>query len=130
MKMSHLVDDEDLLQRLAVECFDTEHHRVINLSVALSDSCVNDLFCRESAAVGMKHFIAADAVCSEALAADVFEKSSLDICLDCIVHLDVMPACKFGYMVNCLSEQFHVVIVEWGRDLVESLYGVDIQHFI
>ena len=41
-----------------------------------------------------------------------------------------MHACELCYVIDCLSEQVHVVEVERSSYLVKSLYGIDIQHVV
>ena len=76
--------------------------------------------------MGVKHFIAAYAVCSKSFCTDEFKKFSLDICLDGIMNLYVMSFSQFRYMVKCAAEELHVVIVEWSGDVVELFYCIDI----
>ena len=90
MKVSHFIDYEYFLKGFAVECFDTEHHCVIYLFVALSNSCIYDLACRKTAAVRMKHFIAAHAVCTEALGTDVLQQPSFYIGLYRVMYFYVV----------------------------------------
>ena len=78
----------------------------------------------------MQYFISTYAVSSESAAAYIFKKPSLYIRLHCIVYLEVMHACKLCYVIDRLSEQVHVVEVERSSNLVESLYGIDIQHVV
>ena len=80
--------------------------------------------------MGMKNLIAADAVSSEAFPAYIFKQSSLNICLNGVVYLNIMSASKFRYMVHCLSEQVHVIVVEWCGYLVKLFYSIDVQHIV
>ena len=44
------------------------------------------------------------------------------------MNLDVVLLSKFRNMIYRLAEEIHVVEVERCRNLVESLYCIDIQH--
>ena len=46
------------------------------------------------------------------------------------MYLYVVLLSKFRHIVNCLMEEFHIVVVEWSGDLVQVLYCIDIQHNI
>ena len=78
----------------------------------------------------MKDFIAAHTVSSEACPANIFKQSPLNICLYCVMYLNIVSASKFRYMIDCSSEQFHIVIVEWSGNLVKLFYCIDVQHII
>ena len=124
--MSHLIDDENLLKRLAVEGFNAQHERIIYFLIAFSYSSVNDLVCREAAVMSMKHLVAAHAVCAEPFGTDIFQQPSLHICLNGIVHLDVIGRCQFRNMIHSLVKEIHVVVVERSGNAVKLLYCVEI----
>ena len=77
----------------------------------------------------MQHFVAADAVCSEPLGTDLFQKSSLYVCLHCIVNFYVVLFSKDSNMFYSTAEQIHIVIIERCGNAFESFYCIDIQHF-
>ena len=77
----------------------------------------------------MKHFVSADAVCSEAFGTDAFEEFLLNIRLYCIMYFQIMLLGKFRYVIDSLSEQLHVVIIEWSGDFVELFYRAVVKHF-
>ena len=103
---------------------------MIYLLVAFSDSGIDNLVCRESAVVCMQDLVSADTVCTESLAADVFQKPSFHIGLDGVMYPDSVFVSHFSGMVCGLAQQVHVVIIEWSRDFIQLLYCVDIQHII
>jgi hypothetical protein len=76
--------------------------------------------------MGVEYFIAADAVCSESLAAYIFEQPSLDVGLDCIMYLDVMLLSELTDMIDRLVEQLHVIEIERCGNLLESIYYIDV----
>ena len=80
--------------------------------------------------MGVEHFVAAYAVCSEAFPAYIFKKPSLYIGLYCIMYFKIMPVSKFCHMVHRLSEQVHVIVVERRSYLVKLFYCIDIQHIV
>ena len=112
MYMRHLVDHVDLLERLAVECLDADLESIVYLLVTLSDSGIHDLVAWETAVMRMQHFVSADAVSSEALAADVLKQLALHVCLYSVVYLDAIFLSHFCGIVHCLAEQVHVVVIE------------------
>ena len=130
MDMGHLIDYIDLLKRLAVERLDAEFQRVIYFLVAFADSGIYYLVGWKTAVVCMKDFISTDAVCSEALAADVFQNPSFYICLNGIMYLDAIPFSHFCGVVDCLVQQHLVVVVERCGYFVQLFYSIDIQHFV
>ena len=76
--------------------------------------------------MSMKHLVAAHAVCAEPFGTDIFQQPSLHICLNGIVHLDVIGRCQFRNMIHSLVKEVHVVVVERSGNAVKLLYCVEI----
>ena len=97
---SHLIDYVYLLEGLTVECLDTKLESIVYLLVGLTYTSVNDLVCRETAVMCMKHFVTTHAIGTKTLGADVLEQSSLNICLYRIMNLDIVLLSKNRNMVE------------------------------
>ena len=128
MHMSHLIDHIYFLKGLAVEGLDSDLHCIVDLLVALSDSCIDDLVSRETAVVSMQNLVSADAVSSETLAADVLEQSAFHVGLHGIMYLDAILFRHFCGIIHCLVQQVHVVVIERSGYLVKFFYCIKIQH--
>ena len=126
--VSHLIDHIYLLERLAVECLDSQTKGIEYFLVGLSNSRVDNLVGRKSAAVSMQDFISADAVGTESLGAYIFQKSSFYVCLHCIMNLDVVFFSKHCNVIYSLAEQFHIIVIERCRNPVKFLYCIYIKH--
>ena len=74
----------------------------------------------------MQNLVSAHTVSTETFGTYIFEKTSLYIRLYRIMHLYVILCGKVCNMVYRLAEQVHVVVIEWGRNFVETLYCIEI----
>ena len=128
--VSHLVDHEYLLKRLAVEGLDAQAECIVYLLVALSHTGIDNLVGRKAAVVSVQHLVAAYAVCSESLGTYIFKQPPFHIGFHSIMHVYLVCCSKFSDMVHSLVKEIHVVIIERSRYLVELLYNIEIQHLI
>ena len=108
----HLVDDEDLLKGLTVECLYAQAHCIADFLIAFPDSRIDNPVSWEPALMGMQDFISTDAISSKSLCTDFSEDPLIGVGLHGIVYSEIMSISQLMDFRNRSAKQIHVVVIK------------------
>ena len=105
---------------LHVEAEDVFVYAQLYFPIALSNSCIYNLLCRKTSIEGSLYLPSTHAIHAEACLANDAQHLRIGIRLNGIMHAEtIILAGLASYLRQRVTQQFGVVVVEWGGDRVE-----------